>query len=156
VEVIDALLDLQVTNNDHERDGFQMRFSLGRDSPLDYGLLLNGYFDPPARTIVAVVFAGLPQVLIDGVITSHQVVPSNKPGESTLIVTGEDITLMMDLEEKNDTFPNQLDSLIVTRILSNYATYGLVPMVTATTDLPLEVDRVPNQQGTDLTHVREL
>src|SRR5437868_6587011 len=92
-EVVDALVDVQVTNNDRERDGFQMKFSLGKETLLDYNLLLKGYFDPPARVVIGVVFGALPQVLIDGIITSNQVVPSNKPGESTLVVTGEDISL---------------------------------------------------------------
>ncbi|UUZ53282.1 phage baseplate assembly protein V [Massilia sp. H-1] len=31
-----------------------------------------------------------------------------------------------------------------------------MPMVTPTTDVPIQVDRVPSQQGTDLTYIREL
>jgi hypothetical protein len=154
--VMDALTSLTVTNRDTERDGFQMNFSLGKDSLVDYGLLLNGYFDPPNRVIIMVFIGVLPQVLIDGIITSHQVVPSNKPGESTLVVTGEDISLQLDLEEKSATYPNQPDFLIVTRLIASYATYGLVPVVTPTTDVPIETDRVPTQQGTDLTYIRQL
>lgn len=154
--VIDALRSLEVTNRDRERDGFEMRFSLGKDSLLDYGLLLNGFFDPPNRVIIAVLIGVLPQVLIDGIITQHQVVPSNRPGESTLVVTGEDISLRLDLEEKNETYPNQPDSVIVLRLLAAYATYGLVPMVTPTTDVPIQINRIPTQQGTDLAYIREL
>lgn len=154
--VTDALIDLEITNKDRDRDGFQLKFSLGKDSLLDYGLLLNGYFDPPNRMIITVFIGVLPQVLIDGVITNHQVVPSNKPGESTLVVTGEDMSLQLDLEEKNATYPNQTDSVIVTSLIGAYATYGLVPVVTPTTDVPVEVDRIPTQQGTDLTYIRQL
>jgi phage protein D len=58
---------------------------------------------------------------------------------------------VMDLEERNDGFENQPDSVIVTRILtSRYARYGVVPIVTPTTDVPIEVERVPSQQETDL------
>jgi hypothetical protein len=154
--VMDALTSVEVTNRDTDRDGFQISFSLGKDSLLDYGLLLNGYFDPPSRVIISVLIGVLPQVLIDGIITNHQVVPSNRPGESTLVVTGEDISLKLDLEEKSATYPNQPDSLIVTRLIAGYATYGLLPVVTATTDVPIETDRVPTQQGTDLAYIREL
>jgi hypothetical protein len=154
--VVDALLDLQVTNNDRERDGFQLRFSLGKSSPLDYGLLLSGAFDPPARVSVAVLFGALPQVLINGVVTSHQFVPSNRPGESTLVVTGEDVSLLLDLEEKNETFPNQPDSVVVLSVLGAYAGQGFVPVVTPTTDVPLILERLPNQQGTDLALVQRL
>jgi len=96
------------------------------------------------------------QVVIDGVITSHQVVPSNKPGESRLVVTGEDISLQLDLEEKSATFPNQPDSIIVTRLIASYATYGLVPVVTPTTDIPIQTDRIPSQQATDLSFIQQL
>lgn len=155
--VMDALLSLEVTNKDRERDGFQMSFSLGKDSLLDYGLLRNGYFDPPTRVIIMVTVGILPQVLIDGIITNHQVMPSNKPGESTLTVTGEDISLMLDLEEKSETHPNQPDSVIVTKLLANYAKYGILPTkVTPTTDVPVILQRLPTQQGTDLAYIREL
>lgn len=154
--VIDALISLEVTNKDRDRDGFQMTFSLGKDSLIDYGLLLNGYFDPPSRVIIMVLIGALPQVLIDGVITNNQIVPSNRPGESTLHVTGEDISLMLDLEEKSATYPNQPDSAIVMRLLGNYATYGLQPTITPTTDVPIQTERVPTQQGTDLSFIQQL
>jgi hypothetical protein len=154
--VIDAFVELEVTNNDRERDGFQIKFSLGKDSPLDYGLLQRGLLDPPNRVIIMVIFGALPQVLIDGIITDHQVTPSNKPGESTLAVTGEDVSVMLDLEEKDETYPNQPDSVIVTRILAQYARFGLIPKVTPTTDVPLQTERIPTQQGTDLAYIQQL
>jgi len=48
------------------------------------------------------------------------------------------------------------DSVIVTRLLAGYATLGIVPSVTPTTDVPIETDRVPSQQGTDLAFINEL
>ncbi len=154
--LIDALIELEVTNKDRERDGFQMKFSLGKDSPLDYGLLKSGLLDPPNRVTITVIFGAMPQVLIDGIITDHQISPSNKPGESSLAVTGEDVSVMLDLREKNATFPNQTDAVIVTRILAEYAQFGLIPKVTPTTDVPIQVDRVPTQQGTDLAFIQQL
>lgn len=151
--VMEALISLEVRNRDQERDGFQITFSLGKDSPLDYSLLLSGLFDPPSRVIITAIINALPQVLIDGIITSHQIVPSNRPGESQLIITGEDISLKMDLEEKSETYPNQPDSLIVTQLI---ARYGLIPKVTPTTDVPIMLDRIPTQQGTDLAFIQQL
>ena len=152
--VVDALVELEVTGKDRERDGFQMDFTLGKDSPIDYGLLREGLFEPPNRVIIAVIVGVLPQVLIDGVITDHQVVPGERPGQATLRVTGQDISLRLDLEDRNETYPNQSDSAIVRRIIASYATYGLVPVVTETTDVPTEVDRLPTQPGKDLEFVR--
>ncbi len=152
-DVVDALVELTVNNNDRERDGFQMTFTLGKTPLGDYSLLKLGLLDPPARVIIIVIINAMPQVLIDGMITDHQIQPSNTPGQSTLTVTGEDISLKLDLEEKRTTHPNQTDSLIVTKIIGSY---GLVPMVTPTTDVPIEVNFLPTQQGTDLSYVREL
>jgi hypothetical protein len=154
--VMDALLELEVRNDARQRDVLQMTFSLGKESLLDFGLLRDGLLDPPNRVIIAVIIGVLPQVLIDGVITDHQVVPSYEPGQSRLIVTGEDISRQLDLEEKSTTHPNQPDSAIVTNIIASYASYGLTPVVTATTDVPIEVDRVPSQQGTDLAYIQRL
>src|SRR5947209_3874299 len=82
-DVMDSLISLEVRNNDSERDGFQLSFSLSKEKMLDYGLLLRHYFDPPARVIIAVTMGVLPEVLIDGIITNHQLSPSDKPGNST-------------------------------------------------------------------------
>jgi hypothetical protein len=155
-EVVDALIELEVTSNDRERDGFQMDFTLGRNSLMDYGLLRNGYFDPPGQVLIVVTIGLVTQVLMHGIVTDHQVTPSNKPGESTLRVTGQDISLQLDLEDKNETYPNQPDSAIVSTILASYATYGLVPSVRTTSDVPTQNERVTTQQGKDLDFIRQL
>ena len=36
----------------------------------------------------------------------QEVGASNVPGQTTLTVTGEDLTLLMDLEERTDRYPN--------------------------------------------------
>ncbi len=155
-EVMDAFRALEVRHNDRERDVFEMELSLGKDSLLDYGLLLNGYFDPPNRIVIGVLMGVLPEVLIDGVITSHQVIPSNKPGESTLRIQGEDISLRLDLDPASATHANQPDFVIVQKILAKYLQYGITPNVSPTSDVPIEVNRVPSQQETDLAYIRRL
>lgn len=155
-EVADALSSVEVTNRDSGRDGFQMTFTLGRDSPGDYPLLAKKYFEPSTRVILIVRMGVLPQVLIDGMITNHQLAPSNTPGASTLVVTGEDISVRLDLEEKNKTFKNQSDSEIVETILNDYRTYGLNPEVTKTDTRRQENDGITTQQDTDLAFIQKL
>src|SRR6266568_5113578 len=132
-EVVDALVSLQVTNNDRQRDAFQMTFNLGRDSLLEYGLLRSGVLDVPNRVIIMVIFGGLPQVLIDGIITDHQVIPSNEAGRTQLRVTGEDISIKLSFEDQNATYPHQKDSDIVKKILADA---GFIPDVKETDDTP--------------------
>jgi hypothetical protein len=152
-EVVDALVSLKVTNNDRRRDAFQMVFNLGRDSLLEYGLLRSGILDVPNRVIILAIFGGLPQVLIDGIITDHQVIPSNEPGRSQLRVTGEDISVKLSFDDQNVTHPQQKDSDIVKKIL---AAAGFVPDITDTNDAPNDTERIPTQQCNNLRYIRQL
>lgn len=154
--VTSALSNLEVTNDSDQGDGFQMTFTLGKDGLVDYSLLRDGTFDPFNRVIIGVLLGVTPEVLIDGIITHHQVTPSNEPGMSTLTVTGKDVSTMLDLEEKNEKFENQPDSVIVMRLIAQYAQYGLIPQATPTTDIPLMIERIPRQQETDLRFIQRL
>lgn len=154
--VMDALIDVEVSAKDSDRNGFQMTFSLSKEPQSDYWLFKQGYFDPPGRVVIAVTIGSRKEVLIDGIITNNQLIPSEEPGQSRLIVTGEDISLKMDLEEKSITHSNQSDSTIVTKILNSYATYGFQSDVTNTDETPHIEERVPNQQGTDLGYIQQL
>jgi hypothetical protein len=154
--VTQSLTDLTVTNDADGTDGFQFTLTLGKSLLLDYGVLTSGSLDPMTRVVIGVLMGAKPEVLIDGVITHHQLAPSNEPGGSTLTVTGKDLTQAMDLEEKNDKFENQPDFVIVARLIGSYARYGLIPFTTPTTDLPIMLQRIPRQHETDLAFIRRM
>jgi hypothetical protein len=119
--VVDALDSLEVRNNDRERDGFQMTFRLGRPhNRWDYPLLQETVLDPPHRVSIVVIIQGRPEVLINGIITQHQVIPSNEPGQSRLQVTGEDTGLLLDLTDHVTVHHDCSDSDIVRNILGKY------------------------------------
>jgi hypothetical protein len=150
-----ALTRVQVTNDEDSGDGFQLTFALGRDSVADWDLL-DGSLAPMTRVMIAVVLGVVPEVLIDGIITQHTVAPSNEPGRSTLTVTGTNLSVMLDLEEKNTPFKNQPDFVIVGQLLAAYPQFGLIPAVAPTTDFPIEIQRIPRQTETDLACIRRL
>ncbi|NDJ78494.1 MAG: hypothetical protein GYB65_19770 [Chloroflexi bacterium] len=152
-EVLQALVSAQVNMTEEGRDGFQLILRLGRDTPSDSSLLRDGLFDPPSRVTIGVMLGVVPTVLINGVITRHEVMASNTPGEAQLVVTGDDSSLDLDLEERTRTFPNMSDSAIARRIIGEYQ---LQPDVTDTQDTPSETNRMPSQQRTDLAYLREL
>lgn len=155
--VTDALRSLEVQSSHNGRDTFQMTFAVARDTPIDASLIGLGLLEPPNRLVATLIFGALPEVLIDGIITHVEFSVAPTGGASVLHVTGEDLSVMMDLEEKNQTFPVCPDSVIVTRLLLPYAArYQIVPAVTATTNVPLPTGRMPSQQGTDLSHIRAL
>lgn len=156
-KVINALLDVEVQNRDNARDGFQMTFTLGRESKAnDFFLLRDQLVEPGRRVILTAQVRGQAYILIDGIITRHQVMHSQGPGSARLVVTGEDISLKMDLEEKRVTYPNQSDSSIVKTILGRYGQFGLEPNVTSTKDQPDSKVRTPAQGSTDLSYIRML
>ena len=101
-EALDALTRVEVTNDAAQTgDGFQITFMLSKNQPTDYSLLQSGALDPSTRVIIGVLLGASPEVLIDGIITHHQHAPTDEPGSSTLTVTGKDVSIMLDLEEKN-------------------------------------------------------
>jgi len=156
-DVMQALSRVEVTSDADHGDGFQLTFTMSKEKPPDYSLRQSGTFDPLTRVTIAVLLGITPEVLINGVITHHQVQPSSEPGMSTLTVTGKDLSLMMGLQETNAKFENQPDFLIFeTLIAKGYTKFGLVPQATPTTDVPIMIDRIPRQHESDLRFVRRM
>ncbi|HEX8394489.1 MAG TPA: hypothetical protein VF665_19235 [Longimicrobium sp.] len=154
-ELVSALEQVQVTSDAAGGDGFQLTFRLARGL-VDYPLVLSGAVDPFKRVIVGVMMGAVPQVLIDGIITHQQLTPGDRPGDSTLTVSGRDVSVMMDLEEVNEEYPNQPDFVIATTIIGRYAQYGLIPKPTPTADVPIQLQRVPRQAETDLAFLKRM
>lgn len=155
-EVSTALTHREVTDNAEERDGFQMTFTLSKVKASDYNLLQSGVFDPSTRVMMGIILGGATEVLMDGIITHHQFAPSNDPGTLTLTVTGEDISLKLDLEEKNMSYANMADSQIVEQVLGQYTGLGLDTEVNKTDDTPHENQRITRQKSTDLQFLNML
>jgi hypothetical protein len=158
-EVMSAFTGLEVTTDvDQPGDGFQLTFTIGKNKRGEYGLLQSGALDIDTRVIVGVLFGVTLEWLIDGVIYHHQVMPGQRPGTSSLTVTGRDISVMLDRKEKPEPHPNQSDSIIVNKILGGYAHLGILPpfQITPTTDVPLETELIPRQQETDLEFIHRL
>ena len=153
-ELMAAIRSVTVTNDADSADGFQIRLAVDKTEFGEFDLVESGALDVLNRVWIAAVLGVVPEVLIDGIITRHDLQPSDMPGQSVLTVTGTDVTIMMDLEEKNDLHSNQPDSVIVMKLLARYARYGIVPNVTPTTDVPVEVQRIPRQHETDLEFIR--
>jgi hypothetical protein len=98
------------------------------------------------------------EVLMDGIITNRTLSPGAQPGATTLTLTGEDLGLWLDMEERQVEHPLPEEALIVARVLAPYLSRGLVPDVRPA-PIPnpvLPVERVPTQQGTDLEYLRKL
>jgi hypothetical protein len=161
-EVIDALESVEVTHNTDAQSGFQLTFALGEKSILNTILLLLPEMGPAAqiiRVVITVVVNGTPTVLMDGMITHQQVAPDVMSGKTTLTFTGKDISAAMDhMEIPGLPFPAMPAEARVLLILAKYAVFGMIPMVIPSLypDVPIPLESIPGQQGTDYQYVREL
>ncbi len=159
--LVDALEQVVVAHKDKGRSGFQITFQAGRSGPvdlMDYALFRLPQLKTYNRVVLVVTFNAMPHVLMDGIITNQQLSPSNEPGATTLTITGEDVSVMMDREEKSVEHPAQSEAVIATKLIATYAKYELIPQVISppTTDQPMPTERIPVQQGTDLAYLELL
>lgn len=157
--VIDALTEAQVSTTVGSQSGFQLKFTLGKRSPIAQALLPTGYFDPRRRVIITAVVNGSSTVLMDGVITKQDVTPGNTPGQSTLTVTGLDISALMDfIDLTGIPYPAMPLFAIIDLVLAKYLAFGVIPAVIPDVigliQNPLE--RFQKQQGTDYQYVTSL
>lgn len=157
--VIDAVQSVQVTSG-KDKTGFQITFAVSKQSPLLTTMLPAGYFDPMVtRVVIAVTLGGFPHVLMDGVVTRQELTSSNTPGESTLTVTGEDLSVLMDVVEMPYMrYPATPAIGRVYLILAKYAAFGIVPIAIPPfiTDVPIPTHEIPTHQGTDLAYLNRL
>jgi hypothetical protein len=157
---IEALTELTVTVNDVGQSGFQLSFTLGAKSPLHTLFLLTG--GSPInilRVVIVVIFNGTPEVLMDGVVTNHQIAPGSDAARATLSVIGEDLSVLMDkIDFSGFPFPATPAEGRVALLLLKYAALGIVPMVIPSImiDVPIPTSRIPFQQSTDLAYIREM
>ncbi|NOZ51806.1 MAG: hypothetical protein GXP08_01490 [Gammaproteobacteria bacterium] len=157
--VIEALQSVQVTSS-KDRSGFQLTFTMGKTSALQLSLLPAGYFDPiVTRVIIMITLNGIPNVIMDGFVTRQELQPSNEPGQSTLTVTGDDLTIAMDIFEKGMLFPAMPDAAKVAFVLAPYAALGVIPFIipppVLTTQSP--TSKIESQASiTDLDYIKSL
>jgi len=158
-ELIDALRSVQITENDTNQSGFQISFAAGKESLIQRELLPGGFFDAPRRVIVVVTANGSPEVLIDGVITRHELAASSEPGATTLTITGLDLSQLMDLIDFSGfPWPAMPPSARVAGMVAKYAMFGIIPKVlpSVLVAVPNPLETIPSQRGTDLAYIRRL
>ena len=157
--VIDAVTSIQVTNG-KDKSGFQITFGVSKNSPLLTTMLPAGYFDPIiTRVVIIVTLNGFPNVLMDGMITQQELSPSSDPGQSTLTITGEDLSVLMDVVEMPFMLWPAMPAIArVYAILAKYLAFGIVPLAIPPflTDVPIPTEKIPRQQGTDLSYLKQM
>jgi hypothetical protein len=159
-QVMESLTQVQVSIAAKGKSGFDLSFAVSKSSPIMTDLLPSGYFDPPTRIIITVTIRGDTVVLMDGVITAQEMVPSDEAGKSVLSIKGQDVSQMMEfIDFSGLPFPCMPAEARVGLILAKYLpTYGVVPLVIPSVllDVPNPADEIPTQVGTDLEYIESL
>jgi hypothetical protein len=159
-EAIEALNELSVTTNDVGESGFQLSFTISTRSPLHTLFLLTGGGPIKVlRVVIVVIQNGTPQVLMDGVVTKHEIVPGNDAQHAKLNITGTDISVLMDMIDFSGfPFPAMPAEGRVALMLLKYAALGVLPLVIPSVliDVVIPTSRIPAQKGTDLAYIKEL
>ena len=158
-DILDALTAVTVTTSDSGPSVFKLTFTMSTNSPLQtLFLLAGGVSIPLVRVVLVATVSGTHHVLIDGVMTNHEISPGDAT-HATLNIIGEDLTRVMDyIDFSGIPYPAMPPEARVLLILAKYAVLGVIPMVIPSVliDIPIPTDRIPRQQGTDLAYVKAL
>jgi hypothetical protein len=157
--VVQAIKSIQVTVTSGQRSGFQIVLANSRTSPISTTMIPAGMLDPGVRVVVIVTVNGMPNVLMDGVITRQEAGFSNEIGQSAVTLTGEDLTVLMDLEKKQGVIFPPLPAVgQVLWLLKDYLMYGIIPIPVPELfpDIPIPTDRIKSQDGTDYEFIQKL
>jgi hypothetical protein len=158
-DVLDALTKVSISAAYQGRSGFQLDFTLETRAVASALLSRVGMgLDPAARVILIVTLGGVPTVLADGIITQHQF-GVNEGGRTTLSLTGEDLSVMMDLVDATGLpYPAMEPHARVALVLARYAGFGVVPVVIPTIVFSGKslTEGWSHQRGTDFAYITSL
>jgi hypothetical protein len=157
--VIDSLREITVESGSGDaQSGFELVFDVDKKSPLNTLFLLTGGASIPLlRVVVAVTVGGTTEVLIDGVMTHHEIQTGGPT--STLRIKGKDLTVVMDyLPLDGLPYPAMPPAVRVLIALAKYAFLGCIPLVipSIVEDIPIPIERIPRHQGTDYAYLKAL
>lgn len=160
LEIMQALQSVSVSQTDQGAWTFQVSFNADRSGNFsnDYPIVSNSLLSTNNRIVISVIVGSSETVLIDGIITNTELHHSSQSGSATYTVTGQDLSVRMDIYEFSMTYPSMPIEAIVELILIKYIEYGITAMVipTMTTIMwePLEKTRIQN--STDLAMLNNL
>ena len=159
-ELVDTLSSVRVdTGAGETQSGFELTFDMPARSPLQALFLLTGSGALPLMRVVLVVqIGGHAESVIDGMTTNVQTQPG-EGGVGKLVVQGKDLSALMSyIDFDGLPYPAMTPAVRVLLILAKYAAFGVIPMVipSIVEDLPLPVERIPQQRGSDYAYMMSL
>ena len=91
--------------------------------------------------------------------TNVEVQAGSQGSPGSITVTGEDLSKVMDMQDFSGLpFPAMPVEARVALLCAKYAVFGLIPLIIPILfpDVPIPIDKIPAQQGTDLAYIQEL
>lgn len=159
-DFVDLVECVEVAQSCGGRGGFQIVLSAARSGKgaTDYAVIAKNTFKPFNRVLITVTFGPVPTVLMDGFVTRQELKPGTGDVDGRFVITGEDVSVMMDLQARIAEHPGQSEQMIANKILLKYVKYGVVPKVLPppVLDVPLPTQRIPVQHGTDLQYLERM
>ena len=154
IEVSNALERVEIDSAIGERGTFRLTFRLDPPNLPERFLLDSGDL---LRVVLVLDEGRGASVVMDGVMVVHTL-STGAGGKPSLVVSGEDLTLLMDLVEVERSFPGMPVDARVHVLLAGYSTFGIVPLVIPPPlpSTPVPAERIPHQQGTDYDYIRSL
>jgi hypothetical protein len=157
--VLEALREVTIESGSGDtQSGFELVFDVPKKSPLTTLFLLTGGASIPIlRVVVAVTVGGTTEVLMDGVMTHHEIQTDGPT--ATLRVKGKDLTAVMDVIPLDGLpYPAMPPAVRVLVAIAKYSALGCMPLVipSIVEDVPIPIERIPRHQGTDYAYVKAL
>lgn len=154
VAVSDALERVEIDSAIGERGTFRLTFRVDQPTLPERFLLDSADL---LRVVLALEAPRGASILMDGVMVVHTLSMATE-GKPRLVISGEDLTLLMDLVDVDQPFPQIPIEARVQLMLAKYAVFGIVPLVVPPrlASVPLATGHLPPQQGTDYAAIRSL
>ena len=125
LEMSEALERVEVESAIGERGTFRLTFRADEHAPQDALLPESGRL---TRVSLVLREGSHASVIMEGVAVVHTLA-SGADGKTSLVVSGEDLTRVMDLVMVDQSFPGMpLDTRVLV-LLAKYAVFGVVPLV---------------------------
>jgi hypothetical protein len=152
--VSDALERVEIDSPIGERATFRLTFRVDHPTLPERFLLDSGDL---LRLVLVLDEGRGASVVLDGVMVVHTLSTSAE-GKPRLVVSGEDLTLLMDLIDVERPFAATTVDTRVQVLLAAYAAFGIVPLVVPPPlpSTPIPTERIAHQRGTDYGYIRSL
>jgi len=155
--VLAAMKQIEVEDHATLADMLRLRLAVAvREDGGGWTVLDDGLFTRLANLRITVtVGTGPAMPLLDAYVVDVDTTFASQPSGSEMAVTAMDPTVLMHLEEKVKSWPNQKDSDVASAIFSDSA-YNFSPVVDSTNLSRQEDDHTLVQRGSDIQFLQQL